>query len=282
MKNMTRTLLACGLLTAAGCASPDPGEKILLRGAPTKGLAYRHERTEKVSGWLAVRADGAETRQPLTKDERRVWEDEILDVDGGRVMALRRKTVEWSLKRQAPGETAMSTVPRATVGKSFVLRRTDLGTEYEGADGLPEDELKANLLGTLEALVSPPADPVVVGAEWEIDGERIVDMLGGDGGSRAMKVRTVAGKCRLDSIDAGRVAHLTVTLTASGSFRSLLDVDVTLEMTARFRFDLNQGRPLSFDAHADGKVSGEVDRKGKPAVYSGEFSFDATGSNTYR
>ncbi len=96
------------------------------------------------------------------------------------------------------------------------------------------------------------------------------------------KVRTVSGRSRLDSVASNRVASITVRLTASGSFRSLLDVDVTLEMTAHFRFDLTQRRPLSSDAHADGKVSGDVDRKGKPAVYSGEFSFDAAASNAYR
>lgn len=282
MKNATTLLLAGALLAVSACAGSDSQEKILLRGAPTKGLAYTHERTEKASGWIGVRADGAEQRQSLSKDERRVYEDEVLEVEGGRIQKLRRKTLEWSLKRQIPGEPALTEVPRATVGKTIVLKRTDLGTEYEEAEGLPEEELRANLLGTLEALVSPPADPVAVGSTWEIDGERIVEMLGGDGSSRALKVRSVSGTSRLDSIDSSRVASITVTLTAEGSFRTLLDVDVTLAMTAHFRFDLNAGRPLSFDAHADGKISGEVDRQGKPAVYSGEFRFDAAGSNRYR
>jgi hypothetical protein len=282
MNNPMRYVLACGLIAAAGCASSESQDKVVLRGAATPGLAYTQERTEKVGGWMTVKADGAEYRQPLVKDERRVFEDEVLEVDGGRVMKLRRKNVEWVLKRQAPGDTAMTAVPRTTVGKTIVLRRTDLGTVYEEADGLPEEELKANLLGALEVLVSPPAEAIAPGATWELDGENIVEMFGGEGGGRALKIRSASGTGRLDSIDANRIAHITVKLSAGGAFRALLDVEVTLEMTAHFRFDLASGRPVSLDAHADGKISGEVDRKGKPAVYSGEFTFDATASNRYR
>lgn len=281
-ENIMRLILAGFLAAVAGCASSESQEKIVLRGAPSKGLVYTHERTEKVSGWLTVKSDGAEQRQPLTKDERRVFEDEILEVDGGRVMKLRRKNVEWTLMRQAPGDSAPKAAPRASVGKSIVLRRTELGTEYDDADGIPEEELRANLLGALEVLVSPPAEAIAVGAQWELDGDRIVEMFGGESGSRALKVRSASGIGHLDSIDANRVALITVKLTVGGSFRTLLDVDVDMEMTAHFRFDLAAGRPLSFDAHADGKISGEVDRKGKPAEYSGSFAFDATGQNKYR
>lgn len=282
MKITDRLIAAALLLVSAGCATPGSQEKIVLKGAATKGLAYTQERTEKVSGWLSVKADGAESKQPLTKDERRVFEDEVLEVENGRIMKLRRKNVEWVLKRQGAGETALQTVPRATVGRTIVLRRTDLGTEYDEADGLPQDELRANLLGGLEALVSPPAEAVGVGSEWPVDGDRLVEMFGGDEGARALKVREASGTGRLVSIDADRVAVITVKLKLHGSFRTLLDVDVAMDMTANFRFDLNAGRPLSFDAHADGKISGEVDRKGKPAVYSGEFAFDTTASNKYR
>jgi hypothetical protein len=71
-------------------------------------------------------------------------------------------------------------------------------------------------------------------------------------------------------------------MTLLGSFRSLLDVDVQMDLTADLQFDLAAGRPLSFKAHADGIISGEVDRKGKPALYSGEFTFDAKAQNRYR
>jgi len=280
--NTLRLMLACALATAAGCASPESLDKVLLRGTPSKGLAYTREQTEKVSGWLSVKADGAESRQPLVKDERRVFEDEILEIDGGRVMKVRRKTLEWSLKRQALGEASLSALPRASVGKSIILRRTELGTEYEETDGIPEDELRMNVLGSLEALVSPPSEPVAVGAEWAIDGDRLVEMFGGDDGGRALKIRSASGTGRLVSVDAGHLAKVTIKLTVGGSFRSLLDVDVEMEMTANVRFDLTAGRPVSFDAHADGRISGEVDRKGKPAIYSGAFAFDAAAQNRYR
>lgn len=284
MKNYGKIGLSILVAALAGCASSGSGspEKIVLKGAPTKGLAYTHERTEKVDGWLTVRADGAESKQPLIKDERRVWEDEILEVDGPRVVQVRRKTLEWTLKRQRAGETAMQTVPRQLVGKTIVLRRTDLGTEYENAAGLPAEELSANVLGTLEALVSPPAEAVGVGSEWPIDGDRLVDLFGGEEGSRALKVRSASGTGRLESIDADRIAVITVKLTIGGSMRALLDVDVTMDMTAKFRVDLNAGRPLSFQAHAEGKIAGEVDRQGKSAIYDGAFTFDTTGSNKYR
>jgi len=281
-ETLMRLILAGLFVAAAGCASSETPDKIVLHGAPSTGLHYTHERTEKVSGWLSVKSDGAEQRQPLTKDEHRVFEDEILEVDGGRIMKLRRKNVEWTLKRQAPGETALKEAPRASVGRSIVLRRTDLGTEYDDADGIPEEELRANLLGTLEALVSPPAEAIAVGAHWELDGDRVVEVFGGDHGGRGLKVRSASGTGHLDSIDTHRMAVITVKLTVGGSFRTLLDVDVDMEMTAHFRFDLVAGRPISFDAHADGKISGEVDRKGKPAEYSGAFAFDATGQNRYR
>jgi hypothetical protein len=196
-------------------------------------------------------------------------------------MKLRRKNLEWDLQRQAPGDNAMKSVPRMSVGKVFVLRRTDLGTEYDGADGLPEEELRANLLGTLEALVSPPAEPVAVGEEWPIDGDRVVEIFGGERG-RALKVRTASGVGRLDALEAGRIARITVKLTVGGSFRSLLDVDVTMDLTAQFKVDLAAVRPLAFDAHADGRILGEVDRQGRPAQYTGEFTYDATGRNRYR
>jgi hypothetical protein len=282
MKNSIRILLAGGLLAAAGCSSPEPEEKFLLRAAPAKGLAVVRDVNEKSTGWLSVRADGAETRQALGKDEHRVFEDEILEVDGARVLKLRRTHTLWDLKRQTPGDAAPVSVPRTLVGKSIVLVRTDLGTEYEEAEGLPEEELKANLLGSLEALVSPPSQPVAVGAEWVVDGDRIVEMFGGEGSSRALKVRWVTGTGRLDSIDGTGIAHLSVRLKAGGAFRSLLDVDVELDLTARFRFDLRTSRPRDYDAHAEGRISGEVDRKGKPAVYSGAFMVDASGILTYR
>lgn len=283
MTILHRLALAACVIAASSCASSEQQEKVLLRGAATKGLLYTHERTEKVRGHLDIQADNALNRQLLAKDEHRVWEDEILDVQDGRVMRLRRKTLEWSLKRQKPGEQELTDVPRTTVGKSFVLQRTDLGTEYEEAEGLAMDELKMNLLGALEALVSPPSHAVSVGASWELDGDRIVEIFGGEGSSRPLKVREVTGSGHLEAVDpASRVATIVVKLKAEGAFRVLLDVDVTVDMTATFRFDLAAGRPLSFDAHADGKIAGEIDRKGRIAYYNGQFAFDAKGANKYR
>lgn len=282
MKTTKRILLAGVLMAAAGCSAPEPDEKFLLRAAPEKGLALRRDLNEKSSGWLSVRADGAETRQALAKDEHRVFEDEILEVEGARVLKLRRTHTLWDLKRQGPGDAAPVSVPRALVGKPIVLVRTDLGTEYEGAEGLPEEELKANLLGAIEALVSPPSEPVAVGTEWVVDGDRIVEMFGGEGSSRALKVRWVTGTGRLDSIEGTGIAHVSIRLKAGGAFRTLLDVDVDLDLTARFRFDLKTSRVRDYDAHAEGRIAGEVDRKGKPAVYSGAFSMDASGILTYR
>jgi hypothetical protein len=281
MKSATRFLLA-GCLLAAGCSSPEPDEKFLLRAAPEKGLVLSRDVTEKSTGWLSVRADGAETRQALGKDEHRVFEDEILEVEGSRILKMRRTQTLWDLKRQTPGEAALVSVPRALVGKSIVLVRTDLGTEYEEAEGLPEEELKANLLGSLEALFSPPSVAVAVGEDWVVDGDRIVEMFGGEGSSRALKVRWVIGTGRLDSIEGNGIAHVSVRLKAGGAFRSLLDVDVELDLTARIRFDLRTSRPRDYDAHAEGRISGDVDRKGKTAVYSGAFTMDASGLITYR
>jgi hypothetical protein len=278
-----RLILAAILGAALGCSSPDPApEKVLLRGNPTKGMAYTRDQTEKVSGWLTVKADGNESKQPLVKEEHRVFEDEVLEVEAHHILKLKRKNVVWDLKRQTPGEAALTAVPRASVGRTIILLRTDLETEYEGGEGIPEDELRANILGTLEALVSPPADPIRVGAEWVVDGERAVEVFGGDNGGRALKIRSVSGTGKLVSIDAGQYANITVKLAVLGSFRSLLDVDVTLDMTANFRFDLGAGRPISFDAHADGKILGEVDRQGKPATYTGAFTFDTNARNKYR
>ena len=55
-----------------------------------------------------------------------------------------------------------------------------------------------------------------------------------------------------------------------------------MDLTAHFKVDLAAVRPLAFDAHADGRIQGEVDRQGKPAQYTGEFTFDATGRNRFR
>lgn len=275
-------LMLAGVLAVAGCSTSETSEKVVLRGAPMQGLSYTREQAEKVTGWLRVKADGAESKQPLAKDEVRVFDDEVLEVDGGRVTKLRRKNVEWILKRQVPGDAAPVAAARASVGKTIVLRRTDLGTEYDGADGIPEDELRANLLGGLEAIVSPPSEPVAPGAEWQVDGERLVEMFGGDEGGRALKLREASGTGRLLSVEAGRLANVRVQLSLLGSFRSLLDVDVKMDLTADVQFDLAAGRPLSFKAHADGVISGEVDRKGKPASYAGEFTVDARAQNRYR
>lgn len=284
MKTMMRKrlVLLAILGTALGCSSSDPAEKVLLRGNPTKGLAYTREQTEKVSGWLSVKIDGNESKQPLVKEERRVFEDEVLEAEGPRVLKLQRKNLEWELKRQVPGEALVASVPRASVGRWIILLRTDLGTEVEGGEGIPEDELRANLLGTLEALVSPPAEPISVGAEWAVDGERAVEVFGGENGGRALKLRSISGTGRLDSVEEGRVANVTVQLEVLGSFRSLLDVDVTMALTAHVRFDLAAGRPISLDARADGKILGEIDRQGKSVYYSGAFTFDASARNRYR
>ena len=283
--NALRPILVLALAAGAGCGSSEQGpEKFDLRVAIPRGLAYTHERTERVSGWMSVKAaNGTETRQPLEKEEHRVYEDEIPGVDDGHVTKLRRKTLEWSLKRQAPGDTALRTVPRGTVGKTIVLRRTELGTEYDEADGLPEEEVKANQLGTLEALISSPAEPVAVGAQWPIDGNSIVEYFGGDAGDRALKVRTASGTGRLEAIDPGRVARVSVKIDVHGSFRQLLDVDVVMVMKLTVTLDLdNGGRPMAFGAHADGRILGQVDRATGPASYDGSFTFDATGQNRYR
>lgn len=282
MNHLKTFALAFGLAAAFGCSSSEPQEKVLLRGGATKGLQYTQDRTEKVKGHLDIQFDNDLNRQPLVKDEHRVFEDEVLEVQDGRVMSLRRKNLAWDLKRQAFGDASMVVVPRTTVGKTIVLHRTELGTEYENVEGLPMEELKANLLGALEAIVSPPADPVAVGSSWELDGDRIVEMFGSEASSRPLKVREVSGIGRLDWIDANRVAKISLKLNAKGSFRALLDVDVTLAMTATLQFDLNAGRPVAFDAHADGKIAGEVDRKGKMAYYNGEFAWDAAATNKYR
>src|SRR5882672_5114729 len=271
---MKKTMRALPLVLAilAGCSS-EPA-KIPLKAGVMKGLTYTTERSEAVNGWLTVKADGAESKQLLQKEERRTFQDEILEVDGSRVLKLRRKVLAWSLKRQAPGEASYAEVPRTMVGKTIILKRTDLGTEYEDAEGIPLGELKAHLLGTFEALLSLPPESVSVGSSWELDGDRIVDVFSDESGSRPFKVRSAMGTGRLDKVEGG-LAQITVNVNAIGAFRSLLDVDVLLDLTIHFRIDQGSGYPMSMDAHADGKISGEVDRKGKPAIYIGEFKFDA-------
>ena len=75
-----RFVLACVLLAAAGCSTSETHEKVTLRGTPSPGLSYTREQTEEVTGWLSVKANGTESRQPLVKDEVRVFDDEVLEV----------------------------------------------------------------------------------------------------------------------------------------------------------------------------------------------------------
>jgi hypothetical protein len=276
MKKLPLLLLAL----AAGCAGPSAMDKVALGVGPRPGTATVAERKETWTGSLAVTADGQETRQNVSKEDRRVFEDEVLEAEGGHVTKLRRKVTEWTLRRQGPGDAAPVAVPRKLAGKTIVLRRTELGTEHDGAEGIPADELRAHPIDALDAILSLPARPVAPGETWEIDGDRIVEVLGGEGES-GLKVREARGTGRFERLDGG-LAVVSVKIEAAGAFRQLLDVDVALAVAGSFRLEPGTGRLHDFRATGEGKVSGEVDRKGKPAVYSGSFLFTAEGSNRPR
>ena len=284
MKTTMRISAALLLAAAAGCSGADPLGGLVLQGGSRVGSAYTHDRTETVEGWLSVTADGKESRQPLARMEHRVFEDEILDMDGPKIMKLRRKNTAWELRRQGPGDAALRPVARSLTGKTIVVRRGDLGTEIEGADGVTADERRANSIDALEAILSLPAGPVAPGQEWEIDGERLVEIFGGEGES-GLKVRDARGTGRLERLEgsgAARVAVVLVRIRTVGSLRRLLDVDMTLTLEGTFRLEVGTGRLLGFDAQGRGEISGEVDRGGKPAVYAGTIKLAVEGRNIHR
>lgn len=277
--NLARIALLPLPLLWAACAGTGSGDKVVLRLDAPAGSAFRRELDGTMRGSLVVRAEGKESRQPLVKDERRVVEDEILESTAEGIQKVRRKTVEWTLRRQGPDDAAAVSVPRTMVGKTIVLLKTELGTEHEGAQGIPADELRENPIDALDAILSLPDHAVSPGDSWDIDGDHLVAVFGGDG-SRGMKVREASGRARLERIDAagtGRVALITVRIEASGALRQLLDVDLTLSLQGSFRINLDQSRPVSFELQGKGTMSGEVARAKGPAVYEGSFTVDLKG-----
>lgn len=277
-----RRMLAFAALALAGCGgSPHTGKtRVVLSLEPGVGLVK--ELNEFVDGNLTVTCDGKEERVPLFKEENRQVEDEVLESDGVRVLSVRRKVTAWDLKKRGPADAAPVAVPVSLLGKTYVVRRTEFGPVIEGAEA-SADELRANSLDQVEAILSLPEYPVGVGDSWPIHGERIVSVFGGDGG-RGLKIREARGSARMEGAVRGNppVALVSVRIEVEGAFRSLLDVDVYMDYRATFRIDIDKGRLVGMEASGEGKISGELDRQGKPAVYKGDFRYSARGSSRLR
>jgi hypothetical protein len=266
------------LAAAAGCSgepSPPPPVRVRLALAPAAGSAWVRELQENIDGHLTVRSGGREEVHPLVKEEQRVLEDEVVESDGRQVARVRRKTVSWELKRRAPGGDGPSPVPVSLVGKTLVLRRTDFGTEIDGAEGASADELRANSLEGLESILSLPDHEVWTGETWTIDGDRVARVFGGDG-SRGIKVREARGTARLDQV-SGPVAVVSLRLDVEGALRALLDVDVAMEFQGSFQLDLDARTVTSMNLRATGRLSGEVSREGSASTYDGGFKISAKG-----
>ena len=277
-----KRLLSIAAILLAGCAKdPHPGRTRLVL-APVVGSAFVREFQEFVDGSMTVSSDGKSESFPLFKEENRKAEDEILEADGVRILSLRRKVTAWDLKRRGPADPAPVPVPISLVGKTYVVRRTELGTELEGVEA-SLDELRANSLDQMESVLSLPEYPVGVGDSWPIHGERIVASFGGDGG-RGLKIREARGTAHFEGAVPGNppVALISVRIEVEGAFRSLLDVDVWMDYRATFRIDIDKNRLVAMDASAEGKINGELDRQGKPAVYQGTFRYSGRASSTPR
>jgi hypothetical protein len=278
-----RKTLSIVLLLLAGCGGSPHAGKTRLVLSPTAGNIFIREFDEFVDGSLVVRADGKEERYPLFKEENRKAEDEILEVDGIRVLSLRRKVTGWDLKRRTPDNASTVPVPISLVGKTYVVKRSELGTVLEGAEGATADEIRANSLDQMESILNFPEYPVGVGDSWPLYDERIIAVFGGEGG-RGLKIRAVRGTARLEGAVPGNppVALVSVQAEVEGAFRSLLDVDVTMMYRATFRIDIDRQRLVGMEASAEGRIKGEVDRQGKTALYEGDFRYSARGSSRLR
>jgi hypothetical protein len=284
MKPIARVGFLAFSLLGISCAGESSAQKLELRVDSPPNSSFQREVIGTMKGSLSIRAGGTEERQTLIRDERRVFEDEILASVGGQITKVRRKIREWSLRRQGPGEPAPVDVSPKLVGRTIVMTRTELGTEHQGAEDVLEDELRANSIDALDAILSLPSQPVSVGDTWEIDGDHLVAIFGGDG-QRGMKVRGAKGTARLGRLETsgmGRVAVITVKFEATGALRQLLDVGVELKGEGLFRLDPDAHRPLSFQIVGTGTLSGEVERPKGPAVYDGSFTFDLRGKSTPR
>jgi hypothetical protein len=284
MNRLSRVGFVVLLLLGVSCAGESSAQKIELRIDSSSNSAFVRELEGTMKGTLSIRAGGAEERQTLIREERRVFEDEILASEGGQIMKVRRKIREWTLRRQGPGEPAPVDVSPKLVGRTIVMTRTELGTEHEGAEGASEDELRANSIDALDALLSLPSHPVSVGDTWEIDGDHLVAVFGGDG-QRGMKVRGAKGTGRLGQLEtsgAHRLAVVAIKFEATGALRLLLDVGVEIKGEGLFRLDPLTRRLLSFQIVGTGTLSGEVERPSGPAVYEGSFTFDVRGKSTPR
>jgi hypothetical protein len=282
MKIVLRLALLAAPVLALSCSgSADP--RVEIRIDTPAGAVLRKELVSTITGGLAIRAEGKEERQSLIKDERRVVDDEVLSAEGGRVTRLRRTTVEWTMRRQGPGEPAPVDVAFKLPGKTIVLTRTDLGTQIDGAAGVPAEELRLNKIDALEALLSVPDGSVKIGDSWPVNEDHLISVFG-DEGVRGVKVREASGTGRLDRIetwdDDARIAVVTLSVEARGGLRQLLDVDVTLKLLGTFFIDTTARRPVAFEIRGTGDLSGEVDRAKGPAVYEGSFTFNIVGKST--
>ena len=259
------------LLLLAGCSSPPPPPPPPMRlvHAPAPGSAWVRDFQENIDGHLSVRSGQRQETYPLVKEERRVVEDQVLESDGRHVVRLRRKTLSWELLRRAPGDPAPAAVPMALVGRSVEMRRTDLGTEIDGAEGASADELRANSLESLEAILSLPDREIVLGDTWPVDGDRVARVFGGEG-TRGIKVREARGTARFEEF-GGRTAVVSVRCEVEGGLRSLLDVDVRMSFEASFQINVDAKSVSSMNVIASGTLSGDVIRDGKTSVYDGAF-----------
>jgi hypothetical protein len=266
-------------------ASEGRQEKVKLEVRSVQGEKYLHESRESNQGDLVVSVAGMEIPQQTKESEVRRYRDEVLAVDGILPSQVRRETKEWFEEKLAPGAAEPEKIVKALQGKTITLKRDGAKTVYEGADGLPEAELKKNRLRPESIFKALPKEAVAVGHDWTVDEKMLLeDFAENADGQEGLKILKASGKGKLEKIEehkGKRCAVVLYTLEASGHLAAQEAIKVDLTMSARLWISVDAGRPLSLRGEGLGKIAGEIEQGDQKVKLSGTFKIRSEADQTY-
>jgi hypothetical protein len=278
-----KTAILSAAVLAVFAANLHAQDKVKLEVRAKKGDKYTHSAAESNDGKIHISIAGQEIDQEVKEREVRKYTDEILEVEGNEPTRIRRKHVEWSQSKAAPGEAEPTKTDKALAGKTIVLKKAGDKTEYEGAEGIPAAELKKNRLRPEALLLNLPAEPVAIGATWTIDEKKLKEDFGddGEGGMELVGIKATGKLEKIEDHKGVRCAVLLIDIDGDGTIMGQKEMKLKLKLKAWIWLALESGRPLTMKGDGTGDLLGELEQDGNKIKMKGKFVFKTEGDIKY-
>lgn len=153
-----------------------PQEKVLLKHQPRAGdqMTVTEKMDAKIH--LVVNAGGQKIEVDVEQRESKRTVMDCLAVEGGAITKASYKVEEAVEEKKEPGAPEFTRAEKATHGKTIVVERKDGKLSQQGADGIPEKDLKDFDLDDTFAQ-SFPKQPLGVGESYEVPAETLKKMF---------------------------------------------------------------------------------------------------------